>query len=85
VAELDQAAYLAQNPDVAGAVLNEQQYLADNPDVAAAVARGETTASKHFQEFGRAEGRTAVAVDPNAPVDVPFCRCDGALSAIRSI
>jgi hypothetical protein len=72
VAELNQAAYLAQNPDVAGAVLNEQQYLADNPDVAAAVARGETTASKHFQEFGRAEGRTAVAVDPNAPVDVPF-------------
>jgi hypothetical protein len=71
VADLNQAAYLAQNPDVAGAVLNEAQYLADNPDVAAAVARGETTASKHYAEFGRAEGRKAVAMDTSY-ADAPF-------------
>ena len=36
---------------------NEQAYLAANPDVAAAVARGEMTASQHFQNYGQQEGR----------------------------
>ena len=38
---------------------NATAYLSANPDVAAAVNAGQTTAYKHFIEFGQFEGRTA--------------------------
>lgn len=36
---------------------NERRYLEENPDVAEAVARGEITAQKHWEAYGRREGR----------------------------
>jgi hypothetical protein len=36
---------------------NEKRYLDENPDVAEAVARGDITAQRHWEMYGRKEGR----------------------------
>jgi len=42
---------------------NATAYLTANPDVASAVQAGQTTAYKHFIEFGQFEGRSATLTD----------------------
>lgn len=45
---------------------NAVWYLGQNPDVAAAVNAGLTDAQTHFNQFGRAEGRSASPISLSA-------------------
>jgi len=40
-----------------GSWFDEREYLKCNPDVLRAVRRGETTARRHYEQYGRREGR----------------------------
>lgn len=49
-----------------GSGFNSKAYLDANPDVAAAVARGQTTAEQHYNQFGKAEGRSLGVQSPGS-------------------